>query len=179
MSAFDRFLFALYAIFITALFVLFALVMVGWTVPVHFLREAVNPARPEIFWPLLAIMVLIGLRLLWVSLRRNKTKKSSYVVLREGALGEVNLSLQAIENLVEKVVTQMSGVKEVKPSVMTVPDGIGININVAVTPDVNMPQLTEEMQNKVKSRMYEVTGLTINTIKVVIENISVHKPRVE
>lgn len=179
MSAFDRFLLTLYAIFITALVVLFVLMMVGWTVPVNYLIDAVNPARPEIFWPLTAVMVLIGLRLLWISLRPSKTKKSSYVVLREGALGEVNLSLPAIENLVEKVVTQMSGVKEVKPSVMTVPDGIGISIKVAVTPDVNMPQLTEEMQNKVKSRMYEVTGLTINTVKVVIENISVHKPRVE
>ena len=179
MSAFDRFLLALYTIFITALFVLSALVMLGWTVPMYFLREAINAAGPGVFWSLVAVIVVIGLRLLWVSLRPSKTKKSSYVVLREGALGQVNLSLQAIESLVEKVVAQMSGVKEVKPSVMTVPDGIGISIKVAVTPDVNMPQLTEEMQNKVKSRIYEVTGLTINTIKVVIENISVHKPRVE
>jgi uncharacterized alkaline shock family protein YloU len=170
-------LLGIYTLFITFVFVLFSAVMLGWSAPLFILKEIFYPGRPEIFWPFMAIVVLVGLRLLWVSLLSKPGGR--HVVLTESSLGQVNISLMAIESLVEKTVSQFNGVRDVKPNIIQVKQGIGINIRVAVTPDVNLPQLSEEIQSRVKSKVLEVTGISVNTIKIAVKNISVHKPRVE
>lgn len=176
MGPFDRGLLAVYTLFLTALFALFSAVMLGWPSPIFLLRDLFYPGRPEVFWPLMALLILAGGRLFWISLRKSRGR---HVVLADGALGQIRVSLQAVESLVEKVVSQISGVREVKPRIILVPQGVGILIRASVTPDVNVPEVSVEIQNQVKERVFEVTGITVNTIKVSIENISAQKPRVE
>ena len=100
------------------------------------------------------------------------------MVLKETSLGQVKVSFQAIESLVEKVVSQFNGVRDVKPRIITVPQG-GIQVRASVTPDVNVPEVSSEIQNRIKERMQEVMGITVNTVKISIESISLNKPRVE
>lgn len=176
MGPFDRVLLAVYTFFVTLLTALFAAVMLGWTLPLFWLREFLYPDRADVFWPVIAVLALAGARLFWIGLRKPGGR---HVVLADSALGQVRVSLQAIESLVEKVVSQVSGVREVKPGIILVPQGVGIQVRVSVTPDVNVPQASLEIQNRVKERVFEVTGITINQVKVSVENISAHKPRVE
>ncbi|MCL6635088.1 MAG: alkaline shock response membrane anchor protein AmaP [Peptococcaceae bacterium] len=176
MASFDRALLAVYSFFVTVLFVLFAAVMLGWPAPVVLLRDLFYPGRPEVFWPLLAFLILAGGRLFWTSLRRPRGR---HVVLAESALGRIKVSLHAVESLVEKVVSQISGVREVRPRMVPAPQGVGIQLRVAVTPDVNVPELSVEIQNRVKERVFEVTGISISTVQVSVENITANKPRVE
>lgn len=176
MGPFDRALLAVYTFFFTVLFALFSAVMLGWPAPLFLLRDIFYPGRPEVFWPLMVLLILAGSRLFWVSLRKPRGR---HVILAESALGQIRVSLQAIENLVEKVVSQIHGVREVKPRMVSVPQGVGIQVRASVTPDVNVPEVSVEIQNRVKERVFEVTGLTVNTVKVSIENISAQKPRVE
>lgn len=176
MSSFDRALLAIYTLFLTVLFALFSAVMLGWPAPLFLLRDLFYPGQPEVFWPLMVLLILAGGRLFWISLHKPRGR---HVVLAESALGQIKVSLQAIENLVEKVVSQINGVREVKPRMIAVPQGVGIQIRASVTPDVNVPEVSVEIQNRVKERVFEVTGLSVNVVKVSIENISAQKPRVE
>jgi uncharacterized alkaline shock family protein YloU len=176
MGPLDRALLAVYSVFFTVLFALFAAVMLGWAAPLYLLRDLFNPARQELFWPLIAIVILSGIRLFWVSLVKPRGK---HVVLAETSLGQVKVSFQAIESLVEKVVSQFNGVREVKPRIVAVPQGVGIQVRASVTPDINVPEVSREIQNRIKERILEVTGITVNTVRVTVENISVNKPRVE
>lgn len=176
MGPFDRALLAVYTFFLTLLFALFSAVMLGWPAPMFLLRDIFYPGRPEVFWPLMALLILSGGRLFWISLHKPRGR---HVVLAESALGQIKVSLQAIENLVEKVVSQINGVREVKPRMVSLPQGVGILVRASVTPDVNVPEVSVEIQNRVKERVFEVTGLSVNTVKVSIENISAQKPRVE
>ena len=176
MGAFDRALLGIYAFFITVLFSLFSAVMLGWPAPLFLLRNIFYPGRPEVFWPLMVLFILAGGRLFWISLHKPRGR---HVVLAESALGQIRVSLQAVENLVEKVVSQINGVREVKPRMISVPQGVGIQVRASVTPDVNVPEVSVEIQNRVKERVFEVTGLSVHTVKVSVENISAQKPRVE
>lgn len=176
MGPFDRILLAVYTIIITFLAAAFAGVMLGWPAPMFVLRDIVYQERADIFWPLMIMLILAGVRLFWVSVRRPEGK---HVVLAESAMGQIKVSLQAIENLVEKVVLQISGVKEVKPRIILVPQGVGIRVKVSVTPDVSVPDVSVEIQNKIKERVLEVTGIVISTVRVSVENITAHKTRVE
>jgi len=173
---FDRVLLAVYTFFLTAVFVLFSAVVLGWTMPVFLLKDLFYPGRPEYFWPLMLLIVLAGLRLFWVSLFKPKGR---HVILAESALGQIRVSLVAIESLVEKVVSQLKGVREVKPRIVPVPQGVGMQVRVSVTPDVKVPELSVEIQTLVKDKILEVTGLTVKNIRISVENISASRPRVE
>ncbi len=176
MVPFDRALLAAYTLFITVLSVLFAAVMLGWSAPLYVLRDIFYPGRPEVFWPLMVALILAGCRLFWVSLVKPKGR---HVVLVEGALGQIRVSLRAVEDMVDKEVARMDGIKEVKSRMVAVSQGVGIQLRASVTPDVNVPDISAEIQNRVKEKVFEVTGLNVSTIKVSIDNISMKKPRVE
>nr|WP_315989158.1 alkaline shock response membrane anchor protein AmaP [Desulforamulus aquiferis] len=118
------------------------------------------------FWP----------TLLWVSVTRQQSGKA---VVHDYMLGQVKISLQAIENLVKKVVYQVHGVKDVKPRVIQSTGGIGLHIKAVVAPDISIPEVSREIQHRVQEYLAETTGITVTTIKIYVENISSTRPRVE
>jgi uncharacterized alkaline shock family protein YloU len=176
MSAFDRTLLAVYTVFITVITLLIGSVLAGWTVPLLLFQDAFLPGRPEIFWPVLILVVLAGVRLFWVITAGPKGRE---VVVAESALGQTRISLQAFENLVTKVVSQIGGVREVKAKIFSAPQGIGVQVRVAVTPDINIPVVSGDIQGRVKEQVLNVTGISVSSIKVMVENISARRPRVE
>lgn len=178
MNPFDRFILAVYSLFISVLFILFSAVMLGWPAPLILLRDVFYPGRPEVFWPVMAVVILIGARLFWVSIYRPQ-KKPHHVVLAENALGQVNLSLSAVEDLSNKVAGKIHGVREVSSQMVEVPQGVGLKIQASVTPDINVPSASAEIQNMIKEKVFEITGLQVNSVEVHIQSISVKKPRVE
>ncbi len=178
MSSFDRVLLTVYTIFITILIGIFSAIMLGSTAPLSLIGDFLYPGRPEIFIPLAAFAILAGIRLFWISLYKPKAN-TKHVVLAEGAMGQVKVAISAIENLVEKLVSKIDGVREVTSKMFETQQGVGIDVRASVTPDLNVPAVSDEIQNRVKDRVYEVTGLTVSTVKVSIENISAKKPRVE
>ncbi|OPX86571.1 MAG: hypothetical protein A4E53_03005 [Pelotomaculum sp. PtaB.Bin104] len=178
MGPFDRALLAVYAFSLTLVISLFSSVMLGWAAPQYLLRDLFYPGRPEVFWPLMLILISAGIRLFWVGVRRPGVS-DKHVVLTESALGQVHISLQAIENLVLKVVAQVNGVREVRPKIISDPQGVGIQVRAVVTPDLNIPAVSVEIQQLIKEKVFEVTGINVGSVKMFVENIAVNKPRVE
>lgn len=176
MTAFDRALLIVYTLFITAITLIFGSIMAGWTVPLLLFQDTLLPGRPEILWPLVVLVVLAGARLFLAGMAGPRGRE---VVIAESALGQTRISLQAIENLVTKVVSRITGVREVKSKIISVPQGIGVKVRVAVTPDINVPMVSGDIQNQVKDQVLNVTGISVNSVKVLVDNISAHRPRVE
>lgn len=180
MNPFDRVIFTLYSVFITLLFILFSAIMLGWSAPTILLRDVFYPNRPEVFWPIMAVVILIGVRLFWVSVVSRSGKSSRHhVVLAENALGQVNLSLSAVEDLSNKVAGRIHGVREVSSQMVEVPQGVGLKVQASVTPDIHVPSASAEVQNTIKEKVFEITGLQVSSVEVHIQSISVTKPRVE
>ncbi|MCL5290448.1 MAG: alkaline shock response membrane anchor protein AmaP [Eubacteriales bacterium] len=169
MGPFDRILLAIYSLFLTAVFALFSAIMIGWAAPVVFLRELFYPGRPEVFWPLMAVLILAGVRLFWASLGK---KQEKYVALEDNNLGNVRIAIAAIQSLVEKVVTQITGVSDLKSRITQGPQGVNIHLNVVVSSDVGFPQLSGEIQLLVTEQVLAITGITVNSVRVFVENIA-------
>jgi hypothetical protein len=177
-NIFDRLLLAVYTLFVTVLAGLFSAVMLGWPAPLFLLRDVFYPGRPEVFWPLMAVIILVGIRLFWASLSKPQ-KKQQHVVLSENALGQVNVAVIAVEELVNKVTGRVPGVKEVSSQMLLSPEGVGIKIQASVSPEINVPNVSAEIQNAVKEKVSEIFGLAVNNVEVHIESITVKKQRVE
>ncbi len=119
-----------------------------------------------------AVLLLLALVFLAIGLRSPR-KKEHNAILRGSEYGEVLISIEALENMVLRVVQKTQGVKDVSRKVAQTPDGLVVNIRVRVMPDVALPGLVHELQTKSKEYLEEISGMTVHEIKVVVENIIV------
>lgn len=155
-----------------ALFSLLGLAMsFGWLAPLDIVRTSLNDQYGRLLFGILGgVFFLISLRLLCTSTERISGKQA---IVHETPLGQVKVSLHAIENLIKKVARQIRGVRDVKAYV-TVGNGseIMVQIRTTVTPEINIPSLTAEIQQTVKEYIFDVVGITISAVKIFVDNIS-------
>ncbi|MFZ5596583.1 MAG: alkaline shock response membrane anchor protein AmaP [Bacillota bacterium] len=176
MNPFDRALFLLFALAGMLTAALCAVYAVGWQVPVAFIKSTYEvPGFRETVYALAAVYFLVGARLAWISVRREKR----HAVVQEGDLGQVRIALNAIESLAEKVALDQRGLREARATVEAVKQGIGIQIRAVVAPDVSIPEVSAHLQELIREKVREVTGIEISAVKIMVANISAQKLRVE
>ncbi|MEG6615901.1 alkaline shock response membrane anchor protein AmaP [Peptococcaceae bacterium 1198_IL3148] len=180
MSLFDRSLLAIYSLVITILLLVSIPVIYGyWPEPLKLLLKAGHtPEISPILWTVIGLLIIIGLRLFFISLHA-KSEKRAKAVVHDYKLGQVHITLPAIESLVKKAAYKVDGVKEVKPEIMPAPEGVSIVIKATITPDISIPETSKQLQQQVKDYIFQITGISTQNVKVMIENIATNKPRVE
>ncbi|WP_441057806.1 alkaline shock response membrane anchor protein AmaP [Desulfothermobacter acidiphilus] len=179
MRPLDRGLLFLYSLVGSAAASVLLLALGGWAPALELLRLVGDPV---LRWGLIASLagfLLVGLWLLIVSVSPGGKSVGSLAVIDEGPLGEVKVALTAVESLVVKVVSSFPGVKEVKPKVMASPEGIAVEVRLLATAGISLPSLAQEIQEQVQQTVKEVTGLDLQRVRVVLENVVTAKPRVE
>jgi len=154
-----------------------AALFAGWQEPFNeLMREAALPEQQEILWALTGLYVLIGARLFWKGLVIERKKQA---VVQDGELGDVRVSLPAIESLAEKVVSPIKGVRDVRARVVTAPQGINMHMNITVSPDINVPALSKDIQQQVRDSVLNVAGIAVHEVRVAVESFTSRKNRVE
>lgn len=98
-------------------------------------------------------------------------KKISKALINDNELGRIGISLSAIESLVQKNVQQQKGVEEVKSRLSRAGEGVEIRLNLKVLPDLDLPQLTTNIQNSLRDYLQRVTGVKIEKVQVLVEEI--------
>ena len=177
MGPLDRGLLLLYTLTLTLLFLAVAAFFAGWQEPFNVLmREAALPEQQEILWILTGMYVLIGARLFWKGLVIERKKQA---VVQDGELGDVRVSLPAIESLAEKVVSPIKGVRDVRARVVSAPQGINMHMNITVSPDINVPALSKDIQQQVRDSVLNVAGIAVHEVRVAVESFTSRKNRVE
>ena len=132
------------------------------------------------------IMLLISLLLFILSIlfliSVFKTGKDKKGVNKQTEIGEITISLVSIENIALSTSKRLNGVSSTKANVTKQDEGVLITIRMVVFPEVNIPALSERMQNEVKSSVEDISGVKVNSVRVVVENITEnegYKPRIE
>ena len=73
--------------------------------------------------------------------------------------GEVTVALEAIEDFIRKVGSELSGVREIKPYVKATRSGIVITLRATLWTDVHIPEVTEGLQNVIRGHLHEILGV--------------------
>ncbi len=176
MNPFDRVLLVVYSGVTSLMLILSIFMLSGWELLTGLLVDVYSrPFFLETLFVLIGIYILVGIRFIWLGIR----PAARHAVVQEGKLGQVRIALTAVEDLVNRVVSQNSGIKDVKSKVVKVPDGVGINVRASVTPDVQIPEISQLIQQQVKEKVLEVTGMPVQNVRILVNSISAHKPRVE
>ena len=176
MLAFDRFLLFIYTFILTIFFIAAAFFIAGLLNADQIQPQLLQVIQqPAVIILILVLFIIVGIRLLWVNMKPAREQSVVY----ESKLGSVRIALTAIESLAEKVVSQNSGVREVEARVFDRPQGIGIQIKAAVTPDTSIPEVSDAVQEQVKEKVLSVTGITVQQVELLVHSISASKLRVE
>ena len=86
----------------------------------------------------------------------------------ENPLGRVTISLAAIEDLIRRVVVHTPQIKEIRPDISSTKNGLDVDIRLILHSDVNIPEMTAELQGIIKRKIQDVIGSDEQV------NISVH-----
>ncbi|MFZ5639591.1 MAG: alkaline shock response membrane anchor protein AmaP [Bacillota bacterium] len=180
MGWFDRTLLALYSLSLMALFLFIALMAaVAKTSPLDWLSVALMHQNVRLTVGAIALIyLLVSLKFFVRSITGRH--EPAQAVIQDNALGQVRVTVEALENLVHKVTSQVRGVREVRPRVTCPPEGVVIFVRAAVTPDISIPQVSEEIQARVKDYVAEVAGVNVAGVRILVDSISSDlKPRVQ
>ncbi len=115
-------------------------------------------------------LVVAGLIPLLLGSAPDRRKKPE-ALMQAGEFGDVHITLDALENMVLRVVQQMREVRDSNRRVEHTPQGLVVYLKVKVLPDQKLPGLTGELQANVKSYLEETTGINVSEVKVRVENI--------
>lgn len=122
-------------------------------------------------------IILFGAGLLPVILKVIELRRSRYVAF-DNPEGEVAIALNTIEEFINRVGRDAEGVIELKPSINPRKRaGVEIILEVILEEGVNIPQLTEMIQHRVKTQVQELLG--IENIGAIQINVVQIKPRTE
>ncbi|NLC69056.1 MAG: alkaline shock response membrane anchor protein AmaP [Clostridiaceae bacterium] len=117
----------------------------------------------------IALFLLVSAILFFIAgLRTTRDKRA---VSKYTNIGEVKISLNSIENIALNVASKMGSIRDLKAYVSKIDDSVSITIKGVVLPDVNIPLVSSELQEKVKNAVEEGSGVGVADVKVFIEDI--------
>ncbi|MBP1989041.1 alkaline shock response membrane anchor protein AmaP [Paenibacillus eucommiae] len=174
----DKLLLFLYSLFV--FLASCALLFAAWNwIPMNTSMDAIDilyhekvPAYTTI--AVMLAVLLISLRFLYISLRRDRSQAPS--IDQRTEFGDIRISLETVENLCLKVAARSRGVKDLRARVKVNQSGLEIVIRTVVDGESSIPELTEEMQGTVKGYIEEITGIPVASVTVFVANIVQSSP---
>ena len=182
MNLLYRILLTIYAFCLTILSVIVAIISIRHELLYNvyrYLNDQIFDNTGSTIAVFIISLVFIGLSFTFLisGVKSGKQKRS---VGKTTNIGEIRISLNTIENIALAASRKLNGVKDSKAYVTKLEGGVYINIKAIVMLELNIPSLSEEIQNKVKHAIEECAGVKVVGVKVMVENVYTgYKSRVE
>lgn len=109
-----------------------------------------------------------------------RMKREEKTIIHQTQYGEIRIAVSAVESLSLRACKNIKGVKDAHVGVRADLTGLDVFIEVTVTPDLSIPQTTEEIKAKVDDYIFETVGIRVNSVKVLVTKIATEvRARVE
>jgi uncharacterized alkaline shock family protein YloU len=93
-------------------------------------------------------------------------------VIHETPIGDVRISLSAVESLIKKVARSIKGVREIRAVVTHSKDGLHAELRGTISPEVSIPEVSEEIQTSIRQYVKRVVGVEMAEVRIDVENIA-------
>ena len=116
-----------------------------------------------------ALLIFLAIYLI---LQKTQIDKGNLSVVQKTSFGEIKISIESIKRLTLKVVKGMGEITETRPEIDILKSGgIKIDLHLSVKQDINIPELSEKIQRKLKEYLLETSGIETKEIKINIDKI--------
>jgi len=182
MKIISRCLLTVYAFFVTIVSFLAMVMTLRLSVfksVVKFLEKEVIFCKKYtlLFFVLELFLFFASVGFLLSGFRKNKNRRA---VVKKTSLGQVRISLNSIENIVQGTIRKIQLIKESKVYVENINDKVVVTIKTVVMMDTSIPALVEDIQKKSKNAIESSTDIEVESIKVLVDDVcNMYKPRVE
>jgi uncharacterized alkaline shock family protein YloU len=145
----------------------------GWFSPDLFRPyvEQMLAGTNYIYMGVAIIFLIVSLRFFFSSFRSNKPKEDKGIRQRSD-LGDINITIQTIQTIVERAARRVKGVRDLRSSVKVLESGTMITLRVSVDGETPFPELTHHLQADVKEHVETVTGILISEVSVVVTEVA-------
>lgn len=116
------------------------------------------------------VLFLLSIRFFYISLRRDRSSSPS--VDQRTEYGDIQISMETIENLSLKAAGKIKGIRDLKSRIRVSQAGLEIMIRAVVDGEHSLPLLTTEVQRNVHDFVQETTGIPVADVSVYIANLS-------
>ncbi|KUO50555.1 MAG: hypothetical protein APF76_07865 [Desulfitibacter sp. BRH_c19] len=147
------------------------LAALGWIVPISLLLEQLELRDARL--AIAAISLLVAIWAIYsLQLGFKKKSETSYTHIETTDHGQIHITMEAIENYISRAVVTIKEVKEVKPRIKLLPEGMALLLKITIIPDTNVPKVTKEIQEKVSEYLREYGGMKVLDIEIVVDKIA-------
>ncbi|HHX22487.1 MAG TPA: alkaline shock response membrane anchor protein AmaP [Thermoanaerobacterales bacterium] len=115
------------------------------------------------------VLLLISLKLLFSGI---KPRKRPEAIITNGELGKVSITLNAIENLVFKVIRDTENIKDAKIRIKKYDESVSIILKLTIDFDVDIPNISLNLQNTLKDYINKTAGIIVKDVQITIDNVS-------
>lgn len=176
MGIFDRIILTIYTFSLTFISAAFVALAVGWRAPLIYIEQGLD--HPQGRWAIGlagAIVFIASVRLLYFGFRRRGFGPSA--VILDGELGEVRISLAAVESLVARVAREQRGVREVRSLADLSGGRISVYLRTWVSPEASIPDLSVHLQREIARQVRHVTGAEVDQVRIDVVNLAPEQRR--
>ncbi|MFW5981099.1 MAG: alkaline shock response membrane anchor protein AmaP [bacterium] len=93
-------------------------------------------------------------------------------VISKSELGEIDISIDALDTLVNNIALEQEGVVAIKNRLSTKEDKLMIDLTAKIFPSKNIPEITTNLQTLVKSYIEDITGVTVGEVKILVDTVT-------
>lgn len=110
-------------------------------------------------------VLLVGLLLLFLELRPGP-REAPRITLKQDGLGRVTVARAGVRDLVDREAGRVAGVMEVRSHVEEDPAGLRILCRLSVDPTGSVPEMTQELQERLKAVVEHHLGRPVAEVSV-------------
>jgi hypothetical protein len=109
------------------------------------------------------LIVAVILLVVEVTVRARTPRR---ITLKEDALGRVTVALDGLRELTEREASQVAGVNTARSQVAEDTKGLRIACRVSVDPAGSVPDMTQELRDRLKAAVEHHVGLAVSEVSV-------------
>lgn len=176
MTSFDRVLFVLFSllIVISSAYVLGAAAGLFGSIS-HLALIVFSNYQLEIIIASL-LLFFLALRFLYLIAIPSQPRQQSGFV-HDSELGQIKVSLEALEQVAQQVVTSQRGVRQARIRLQMAGGGVAFQLRVATTGTQNLVELAQTLQQAVKEQVERVTSVRVSEVVVLYSDVGNERHR--
>ena len=122
---------------------------------------------------LLAAIALICVQAFLIGLHNGDVKKVRVITLKGTKDDVVLVAQETLDELVKGTIGDPEGVSDIKVTTGYHDKRLDVLIDIAVESTIDIPFVTKEMQNRVRTQLIEINGIELSSVDVKISSIKI------
>ncbi|MDR1616419.1 MAG: alkaline shock response membrane anchor protein AmaP [Syntrophomonadaceae bacterium] len=134
---------------------------------------AVATARNKVLLGLVGVVVGILAFIGIIKSLAPGTRKAKAIPIEGSVIGNIGITVPAVNAIIMMAVKKISGVREVKAKISESPGGLIVDMQTMINTEYKVPEMSMDIQNAVKENLENIGGLKVAEIRVLVDYFAV------